>query len=457
MPRETMSREELEKVDAYWRAANYLTVGQIYLLANPLLREPLRPEHIKPRLLGHWGTSPGLSLVYAHLNRIIQQREPRRHLPRRARARRPGGPRQRVPRRDLLGDLPRRDRGRARHARLFRQFSTPGGVPSHVGPSTPGSIHEGGELGYVLTHAFGAVFDNPESRRGRGRRRRRGRDRAARRLVEGDPLPQRRARRRGAADPAPERIQDLRADRARSRERRVVAQLARGARLRRALRRGGRATRRAPGARGGARRLLRRASARSRRRRAPSGGPRHAALAGDRPADAEGVDRARRRSTACRSRGRSARTRCRSPRVRDGPRAARDARSVDASYEPERLFDASGRLVAIARGTLAPKGRGGWGRTRTPTAAPWRSRSTCPTSRLTPSPSPRTERCTTSRRAQLGAMLRDIYAQEPEDLPPLLPRRDELEPPRRRLRGREALLPGADDRHRRPRLAPRGA
>jgi xylulose-5-phosphate/fructose-6-phosphate phosphoketolase len=161
MSQDPMSPEELERIDAYWRAANYLTVGQIYLLANPLLREPLRPEHIKPRLLGHWGTSPGQSLVYAHVNRIIRQRDldiiflsgPGH-----------GGP-------SIVANVylegtyseiyPEVTEDARGMSRLFRQFSTPGGIPSHVGPSTPGSIHEGGELGYVLTHAFGAVFDNP--------------------------------------------------------------------------------------------------------------------------------------------------------------------------------------------------------------------------------------------------------------------------------------------------------
>jgi xylulose-5-phosphate/fructose-6-phosphate phosphoketolase len=156
-----LQAEDLATVHDWWRAANYLTVGQIYLLANPLLAEPLRVEHIKPRLLGHWGTSPGLSLVYAHLNRIIRKRDvdvlylagPGH-----------GGP-------AVLANVwlegtyqaiyPRVTRDGVGMLRLFRQFSTPGGVPSHVGPQTPGSIHEGGELGYVLTHAFGAAFDNP--------------------------------------------------------------------------------------------------------------------------------------------------------------------------------------------------------------------------------------------------------------------------------------------------------
>jgi xylulose-5-phosphate/fructose-6-phosphate phosphoketolase len=153
---------ELSAVDAYFRAANYLTVGQIYLRDNALLREPLEPEHIKPRLLGHWGTSPGLNLIYVHLNRLIRQHDTEILL---AVGPGHGGP-------AILANLylegtysevyPAISADAEGMQRLFRQFSTPYGVPSHVGPATPGSIHEGGELGYVLTHAFGAAFDNPE-------------------------------------------------------------------------------------------------------------------------------------------------------------------------------------------------------------------------------------------------------------------------------------------------------
>ena len=158
----TLSAEELRLIDAYWRAANYLSVGQIYLLANPLLREPLRPEHIKPRLLGHFGTTPGLNLIYAHLNRTIRARDLNAiyiagpgH----------GGPGL-VANAYLEGTYTERyphvtlDENGLRE--LFRQFSFPGGIPSHVAPETPGSIHEGGELGYSLAHAFGAAFDNPD-------------------------------------------------------------------------------------------------------------------------------------------------------------------------------------------------------------------------------------------------------------------------------------------------------
>ena len=153
---------ELETVDAYWRAANYLSVGQIYLLANPLLAEPLAPEHVKPRLLGHWGTTPGLNLVYAHLNRVIRVRGlnvmyvigPGHGGPAIAANTWLEG--------SYTDTYPDVGRDGAGMARLFRQFSFPGGIPSHVAPELPGSIHEGGELGYSLSHAYGAVFDSPD-------------------------------------------------------------------------------------------------------------------------------------------------------------------------------------------------------------------------------------------------------------------------------------------------------
>src|SRR6478752_4110458 len=152
---------DLGLVDRYWRAANYLSVGQIYLLDNPLLREPLRPEHIKPRLLGHWGTTPGLNFIYAHLNRVIRALDLNviyvcgpGH----------GGPGMVANTylegsySELYPDIARDTEGLRK---LFRQFSFPGGIPSHAAPETPGSIHEGGELGYSLAHAYGAAFDNP--------------------------------------------------------------------------------------------------------------------------------------------------------------------------------------------------------------------------------------------------------------------------------------------------------
>ncbi len=158
----SLSPDELRRMHAYWRAANYLSVGQIYLQDNPLLAEPLRPEHVKPRLLGHWGTTPGLNFIYVHLNRAIKARSldaifvtgPGH-----------GGPAV-VANAYLEGTYSERYPAVTQDAegmrRLFRQFSFPGGIPSHAAPETPGSIHEGGELGYSLAHAYGAAFDNPD-------------------------------------------------------------------------------------------------------------------------------------------------------------------------------------------------------------------------------------------------------------------------------------------------------
>jgi xylulose-5-phosphate/fructose-6-phosphate phosphoketolase len=157
-----LSDEELQAIDAYWRAANYLSVGQIYLMDNPLLREPLRVDHVKPRLLGHWGTTPGLNFVYVHLNRLIKAHDVSviyvtgpGH----------GGPGL-VANTYLEGTYTEVYPNIAQDVdgmqRLFKQFSFPGGIPSHVSPETPGSINEGGELGYSLLHAYGAVFDNPD-------------------------------------------------------------------------------------------------------------------------------------------------------------------------------------------------------------------------------------------------------------------------------------------------------
>jgi len=157
-----LGAEELRLIDAYWRAANYLSVGQIYLLDNPLLEEPLRPEHVKPRLLGHWGTTPGLNFIYAHLNRVIRNWDldaiyvigPGHGGP---------GPVANAYLEGTYSEIyPEVSRDREGMRRLFRQFSFPGGIPSHVAPETPGSIHEGGELGYSLAHAYGAAFDNPD-------------------------------------------------------------------------------------------------------------------------------------------------------------------------------------------------------------------------------------------------------------------------------------------------------
>ncbi|MBO0863106.1 MAG: phosphoketolase family protein, partial [Chloracidobacterium sp.] len=157
-----LSQEEMRKINAYWRAANYLSVGQIYLYANPLLREPLKLEHVKPRLLGHWGTTPGLNFIYAHFNRVINIYDLNviyicgpGH----------GGPGM-VANTYLEGTYtelyPNIQQNEEGMGKLFKQFSFPGGIPSHAAPETPGSIHEGGELGYALAHAYGAVFDNPD-------------------------------------------------------------------------------------------------------------------------------------------------------------------------------------------------------------------------------------------------------------------------------------------------------
>jgi len=157
-----LSTEELQKLDAYWRAANYLSVGQIYLYDNPLLKEPLKPEHVKPRLLGHWGTTPGLNFIYAHLNRLIKRDDLNAIF---VTGPGHGGPGL-VANTYLEGTYTEFYTNITQDAegikKLFKQFSFPGGIPSHVAPETPGSIHEGGELGYALVHAFGAAFDNPD-------------------------------------------------------------------------------------------------------------------------------------------------------------------------------------------------------------------------------------------------------------------------------------------------------
>src|SRR5499426_2558952 len=157
-----LSPEELSKIDAYWRACNYLAVGMIYLRANPLLREPLKPEHIKARLLGHWGASPGLSFTYIHLNRLINKYDLDTIFL--------AGPGHGAP--GVLAPVylegayseiyPNKSEDEEGMRLFFKEFSFPGGVGSHCTPETPGSIHEGGELGYVLSHACGAAFDNPD-------------------------------------------------------------------------------------------------------------------------------------------------------------------------------------------------------------------------------------------------------------------------------------------------------
>ena len=198
-----LSDKERALMDAYWRAANYLSVGQIYLYDNPLLKQALTKEHIKPRLLGHWGTTPGLNFIYVHLNRLIKKHDldmiyitgPGH-----------GGPGL-VANAYLEGTYsevyPNISPDEEGMKRLFTQFSFPGGIPSHVAPETPGSIHEGGELGYALSHAYGAAFDNPRPHRGLCRRRWRSRDRTAGHELAFQQVSQPRDRRRRFADPAP--------------------------------------------------------------------------------------------------------------------------------------------------------------------------------------------------------------------------------------------------------------
>ena len=157
-----LAAEELKKIDAYWRAANYLSVGQIYLYDNPLLKEPLKLEHVKPRLLGHWGTTPGLNLIYAHLNRVIQKRDLNVMFVTGPGHGAPGIVANTYLEGTYTEFYPNISRDTEGMKRLFTQFSFPGGIPSHCAPETPGSIHEGGELGYALLHAYGAAFDNPE-------------------------------------------------------------------------------------------------------------------------------------------------------------------------------------------------------------------------------------------------------------------------------------------------------
>src|SRR2546426_7541529 len=282
----SMSDDALLALDAYWRAANYLTVGQIYLRGNPLLRETLRPEHIKPRLLGHWGTSPGLSLIYVHLNRLIRDVD--------ANVIYLAGPGHGGP--ALLANAylegtyseiyPAITRDAEGLRRLFRQFSTPGGVPSHVSVPTPGRRRAGLR---ARPRIRGSVRQPGPARRRRDRRRRGG-DGAARGVLEGDPFPESGAGRRGPAHPAPQRLQDRRPHGARPEQRRRGREPAQRARLRAAFRRRPRADGHARALRGDARDMLRGdpgdpgGGAARRRARAA------AALAGDRAPHAEGLD-----------------------------------------------------------------------------------------------------------------------------------------------------------------------
>ena len=448
----TAAADETELTIGWWRAANYLTVAQIYLQENPLLREPLRPEHIKPRLLGHWGTSPGAQPRLRAAQPADPRDRPGRPLRRRPGARRPGRRRQRLPRGHLLGDLPARSpRDEAGLRRLVRQFSTPGGIPSHVSVPTPGSIHEGGELGYALVHAFGAAFDNPdllvacvigdgEAETG-----------AAGGLLEGRPLPQPGPRRRGAADPAPEREQDLRADRARTRGRGGDREPARAATATRPAF----VERRRP-ARGPPRlRRARSTECRTSGSRAIQARPRGERLR--RPA------RAGRRSCCARRRAGPGRSEVdgvpvegtfRAHQVplggvRENPEHLAMLEDWMRSYRPEERFDDDGRLVAELA-ALAPNGdkrmgatpHANGGRAAAPLEIPDSSAYAVPVEG--PGTGSRAESTRPPRRAAARPLLRQPRC----ELPPLLPRRDQLQPARRRLRGRGPLPDGRPARRR---------
>ena len=338
-----LTEEELAGIDAYWRAANYLTVGQIYLLDNPLLREPLRPEHIKPRLLGHWGTSPGLNLLYAHLNRAIVRRRPEHDLRYRA------GPWRPRPRREYLSGghlqraVPVGESRRGRHAAPVPAVLVP---RRHPEPRRAGGsgVHPRGRRAGLLAHARvrgGVRQPGPGGRLRRGRRR--GRDRPARGELAVERVPQPRPRRRGAADPPPQRLQDRQPDDhgadPRGRPRRAHAR----ARLRAVRGRRRRAGRRTPAPR------RRHRSCARRDRRDPTHGPqrragRATALADGHPAYAQGLDRTGqggRRAGGGHVPGAPGADR----RRPEQPRPSRRARSVAA--------------VVPARGTVRRRGRPG--------------------------------------------------------------------------------------------------
>ena len=355
-----MNDDELLLIDAYWRAANYLSVGQIYLLDNPLLREPLRPEHVKPRLLGHWGTTPGLNFVYVHLNRVIRQRDLNMIYVTGPGHGGPAAGRQHLPRRHLQRGLPAHRPGRRRACSGCSGSSpSPAASPATSRPRRPGSIHEGGELGYSPAHAYGAVVRQPRPDRRLRRRRRRGRDRAARGELALQQVPQPAPRRRRAADPAPQRLQDRQPDRARPHPRERAACAAAAATATSRLRRGRRPDDDAPADGRRARRGARRDRRDPARRPRATAMHRAPALADDRPAHAEGLDRP--------EGGRRPAGRGHLPRP---PGAARRGRARNPStcaqleewmrsYRPEELFDDDGAPRARARRRWRRRASGG--------------------------------------------------------------------------------------------------
>ena len=379
----TLTPDQLRLIDAYWRAANYLSVGQIYLMDNPLLREPLRREHIKPRLLGHWGTTPGLNFIYVHLNRLINEHD--------LNAIYIAGPGHGGPGlvantylegtySELYPNIPQTEAGMRR---LFTQFSFPGGIPSHVAPETPGSIHEGGELGYSLLHAYGAVFDNPGSacllRVGDGE-------------AETGPLATSwhsnkflNPARDGAVLPilhlngykiaGPTVLARIPEDELRQLLHRLRLQAAFVAgddpqtmhqQMARTLGYG-----RWPRSR------------RSSRQARTQWLPRAAGVADDRPAHAEGLDRTERSWTASRSRARSARTRCRSRKCAPIPITCACWKQWMKSYRPEELFDENGTAARRKSPRWRRRATGAWAPTRTPMAACCCAISNCRISAIT--------------------------------------------------------------------------
>ena len=427
-----LSDEEVARIDAWWRAANYLSVGQIYLMDNPLLREPLLPEHVKPRLLGHWGTTPGLNFIYAHLNRAITARDldmiyvigPGHGGPGPGRHGLAGG--------HLQRGLPgHRRRTRTGCGGCSRQFSFPGGIPSHVAPETPGSIHEGGELGYALAHAYGAAFDNPD---------------LVVAAVVGD----------GEAETGPlaaswhsNKFVDPRRDGAvlpilhlngyKIANPTVLARIdARRARrpaagLRPHARTSSRATTRPRCTRPSPRRstsCLDEIADIQRRGPRAAASTRAAAVADDRAALPEGLDRPRRGRRPAGRGHRGAPTRCRSPMPAATTRTARCSSTWLRSYRPEELFDDDGapgpgdprrsHPAGERRMSANPHANGGLllRDLRMPDFRDY----------AVPVEAPGTGAVESTR--VLGAFLRDVMAREHDDVPAVRPRREQLEPAR---------------------------
>ena len=439
-----LSDDELRLLHAYWRAANYLSVGQIYLLDNPLLREPLRIEHIKPRLLGHWGTTPGLNFIYAHLNRVIRARD--------LNALYVTGPGHGGP--GLVANVylegtysevyPHIGHDEEGLRRLFRQFSFPGGIPSHVAPQTPGSIHEGGELGYALVHAYGAAFDNPDLLVCCRGRRRRGRDRPARGELALEQVP------RTLRATAP------------------CCRFCTSTATRSPTRRFWRGSPPTSCARCSRATATRPASSKA------SDPPRmHQLMA----ATLDEVTRGDRGDPAARRDHRASSGRpCwpmivlrtpkgwTGPKVVDGLPAEGSFRShqvplADLAAKPEHL--AAARAVdSLLRARGAVRSRAG---RCAPSWRPWRHRGPAADGRqpacqrrpaaarardarlprATPSRSPGPGASTSEATRVLGGLLREVIQPQPRELPPHGPRRDGLQPPRRRVRGHRPRVGGA--------------